>query len=213
MQRTTRYSWNGILSEIFGFDVGVGQGSALFPILSALYLAPLLWHFDKEMLGATLMSYVDDGTIIVQSSTWKKNLLLLKEAYHVVFEITQAMGLVLEHDKSEVYHFSRKSNDHNPAVDLGYAPYTGDTPLTPKPFWRYLSFYFDQQLRFTEHTKRYSTKAFTSVMALLALGNSVRGLTPKTSGYSIGPALFLSLPMVRGCGTTKAFLIRRPCPI
>ena len=68
-QRTTCYSWNGVFSEIFGFDVGVGQGSALSPILSALYLAPLLWHFDKEMPGATLMSYVDDGTIIVQSST------------------------------------------------------------------------------------------------------------------------------------------------
>ena len=64
-QRTTRYSWNGVLSEIFGFDVGVGQSSALSPILSALYLAPLLWNFNKEMPGATLMSYVDDGIIIV----------------------------------------------------------------------------------------------------------------------------------------------------
>ncbi len=67
----------------------------------------------------------------------------------------------------------------SPSIDLGYASYTDDTPLTPKTYWRYLGFYFDRQLRFHEHVRFYSTKALTSVMAMGMLGNSVRGLQAK----------------------------------
>ena len=41
---STRYAWKGELSPPFETSVGVGQGSALSPILSALYLAPVLWQ-------------------------------------------------------------------------------------------------------------------------------------------------------------------------
>ena len=70
-----------------------------------------------------------------------------------MFELTQALGLVLEHDKSEVFHFSRKSGDANPPVDLGYALFTGDSPLHLNTYWRYLGFFFDRSLSFKEHSK------------------------------------------------------------
>ena len=114
-----RYTWKGELSPPFETSMGVGQGSTLSPILSALYLAPILWQASLGVLEAALMSYVDDSTIIVQSKTWDANLTKLRSTYSVVFELTQALSLVLEHDKSEVFHFSRKSGDANPPVDLG----------------------------------------------------------------------------------------------
>jgi hypothetical protein len=138
-----------------------------------------LWRFHDERPDATLISFVDDGTIIVQSKTWDENLLKLKKAYNVVFELTNALGLVLEHDKSEAFHFSRKHGDLNPPVDLGYAPYTGKTPLVPSKIWRYLGFFFDRKLLFKEHAMRYARKAFSATGAMLSLGNSVRGLKPK----------------------------------
>jgi hypothetical protein len=128
---------------------------------------------------AVLISYVDDGTIIVQSDTWDKNLIKLKSAYKIVFELTHSMGLVLEHNKLEGFHFSRKHGDSNPDIDLGYVPYTRATPLHPGTTWRYLGFFFDCALTFREHVKRYTNKALTTVRAMLALGNSVRGLRPK----------------------------------
>jgi hypothetical protein len=76
----------------------------------------------------------------VQSDTWDKNLIKLKSAYKIVFELTQSMGLVLEHSKLEGFHFSRKHSDSNPDIDLGYAPYTGATPLHPGTTWQYLCF-------------------------------------------------------------------------
>ncbi|KXN86228.1 hypothetical protein AN958_10338, partial [Leucoagaricus sp. SymC.cos] len=69
--------------------------------------------------------------------------------------------------------------DNNPPIDLGYAPHTGDTPLHPKTFWRYLGFYFDWQLNFHEHVQYYSTKVISTVCAMGMLGNSLRGLSPK----------------------------------
>jgi hypothetical protein len=116
---------------------------------------------------------------MAQSPTLEANLPQLVRAYAVVHELTEAMGLILEHTKSEGFHFSRKHGDVNPDIDLGYAPYTGATPLRPGTTWRYLGFFFDRSLTFREHVKRYTNKALTSVQAMLSLGNSVRGLRPK----------------------------------
>jgi hypothetical protein len=74
-------------------------------------------------------------TIVVQSDTWDKNPVKLKLAYKFVFELTQSMGLVLEHSKLEGFHFSQKHSDSNPDINLGYAPYTGATPLHPGTTW------------------------------------------------------------------------------
>ena len=107
------------------------------------------------------------------------NLVKLKAAYSTVFQLTHAIGFVLEHDKSEVFHFSRNSVNAFVPVDLGYSPYMGDTPLVPKRLWRYLGFFFDCKLLFIEHAKMYATKSFSAMMAMAFLGNSNYGLSPK----------------------------------
>ncbi|KXN85438.1 hypothetical protein AN958_11334 [Leucoagaricus sp. SymC.cos] len=87
-------------------------------------------------------------------------------------------GLILEHGKSEVFNFSKKPNNTNPAIILGVAPFTSSSPLHPKPHWRYLGFYFDRQLKFTEHVRYWSTKVLSSICAMRILGNSMHGLLP-----------------------------------
>ena len=46
--RFTRFFWDAKLSDPFPCDVGVGQGSALSPILSSIYLSPVMWAFHTE---------------------------------------------------------------------------------------------------------------------------------------------------------------------
>jgi hypothetical protein len=101
-----------------------------------------------------------------------KTLVKLKLAYKIIFELTQSMGLVLEHSRSEGFHFSWKHGDSNPDIDLGYAPYTRATPLHPGTTWQYLGFFFDCALTSCEHVKHYTNKALTTVRAMLTLGNS-----------------------------------------
>ena len=50
-------------------NVGVGQGSALSPILSTLYLSPLIYILEKRIknlnLPISILSFVDNGLFIV----------------------------------------------------------------------------------------------------------------------------------------------------
>jgi len=80
-----------------------------------------------------------------------------------------SFGLVMEHDKLEIFHFSRVHNDFNPELDLSAI---GAPILKPKTYWRYLGFYFDQWLFFKEYIWFYSTKALTTVKVMGMLGNS-----------------------------------------
>jgi hypothetical protein len=110
---------------------------------------------------------VDDRTIIVQFKSLSDNLIPLKEAYWVINDILLEFGLVLEHDKSEVFHFTRTRKDIPPPLALD-----NNILLTPKTHWHYLGFFFDKTLSFKEHVRFYSTKAFSTVLAMRMLGNS-----------------------------------------
>ena len=84
-------------------------------------------------------------------------------------------GLVIKHDKLEIFHFSRAYNDLNLELDLSAI---GAPTLKPKTYWRYLGFYFDQHLFFKKYVWYYSTKALSMVKAMGMLGNSSIGLLP-----------------------------------
>ena len=83
VDRKTNYFWNNFSSPTFCVNVGVGQGSALLPILSALYLLPFIYILEKRLknlkISISIISFVDDGLFISQrggnilqpNDTWK----------------------------------------------------------------------------------------------------------------------------------------------
>lgn len=68
VNRYTQYIWNHFTSLVFNTDVGVGQGSALSLILSALYVAPLFHIFQKRIINlsipVSLLSFIDDSLFV-----------------------------------------------------------------------------------------------------------------------------------------------------
>jgi hypothetical protein len=62
--RHTQYAWDDELSPAFPSSVGLGQGSAMSPVISALTLAPLMKEFERQVTSALLISFVDNGTIM-----------------------------------------------------------------------------------------------------------------------------------------------------
>lgn len=48
INRKTQYVWNHFTSLFFKADIGVGQESTLFPILSVLYIAFHFYIFEKR---------------------------------------------------------------------------------------------------------------------------------------------------------------------
>ena len=67
---STIYTWNNFSLPAFNTNIGVGQGSALFSILSTIYLAPIIKTFKKriknlkENIPTDILSFVDDGFLI-----------------------------------------------------------------------------------------------------------------------------------------------------
>ena len=86
-----------------------------------------------------------------------------------------SFGLIIEHNKSEIFYFSRIYNNSNPELDLSAI---GASTLEPKTYWRYLGFYFYCCLFFKKYICYYSTKVLSTVKAMNVLKNLTRGLPP-----------------------------------
>ena len=81
----------------------------------------------------------------------------------------------MEHNKTEIFHFTKARHPPNPSIDLTTV---GGPIINPKLIWRYLSFFFDRKLNFHYHTHFYATKCLSTLSAMKMLGNSSRGLLP-----------------------------------
>jgi len=143
--RRTKYFWNSFSSPFFDVNIGVGQGSALFSILSVLYLAPIFHIFEKRIKNLKILIsiflFVDDGLFISQN----KSLVALNTnifcSYNVISSLLGKFRLTMEHGKTEVFYFSRLQRTFNsPLLDL--TPLGGHI-LYPKTTWWYLRFIFN----------------------------------------------------------------------
>ena len=116
--RKTHYFWNSFTLPSFNVNIGVGQGSALSPILSALYLSPFFHILENHLkilkiLISTLF-FIDNGLLIVQSKYLHLSHFHLYYSYNVVSNLLSKFGLIVKHSKTEVFHFSRSHGSFNP---------------------------------------------------------------------------------------------------
>jgi len=111
-----------------------------------IYLAPIIKTFKKriknlkENIPTDILSFVDDGLLISQKKYYDLSSAFLLSSYNMISRILSDAGLVMEHDKSKVFHFTRAHNPPNPPINLTLV---GGPILHPKPIWRYLGFFFD----------------------------------------------------------------------
>ena len=178
INRKTNYLWNNFSSPIFNINVGVGQKSALSPILSALYLLPFLYILEKCLknlkVPVSIISFIDDGLFISQNKSFEISNSCLFCSYNVMTNLLNKFGLVVEYSKTEVFHFSRSHGPFNPSP-LNLSLLDGPT-LTPKNSWKYLGFIFNRKLTFYQHIDFYSNRALLLVKCMKLLGNSLHGI-------------------------------------
>ena len=180
IRRRTSYIWNDLSSPMFDVNVGVGQGSALSPILSALYLTPFLYILENWLknlkIPISILLFVDNGLIITQNKSFDISNSHLFCSYNVLSKLLDSFGLVIEHSKTKIFHFSRSQGFFNPPpLDLSLL---GEPILRLKHTWKYLSFIFNRKLTFHKHIDHYSNKAISTVECMKLLGNLSRGINP-----------------------------------
>jgi len=110
VSRRTKYMWNDFSSPQFDVNVGVSQGSALSPILSSLYLSPFLYILENRLknlrIPVSILSFVDDGLIIAQNKSFDISNSQLFCSYNILTKLLDSFSLVIEHSKTEIFHFS-----------------------------------------------------------------------------------------------------------
>jgi len=103
---------------IFNINVGVGQGSALSPILSALYLLPFIYILENQLknlkIPISIISFVNDSLFISQSNSFDISNSHLFCSYNVLTNLLKKFGLIVEHSKTENFHFNRSQGAFNP---------------------------------------------------------------------------------------------------
>jgi len=102
---------------MFDVNVGVGQGFVLSPILSALYLSLLLYILKKCLKNLkiliSIISFVDDGLFISQSKSFHISNCHIFCSYNVISKLLEKFGLIVEHSKTEIFHFNRSQGVFN----------------------------------------------------------------------------------------------------
>ena len=162
----------------FNINVGVDQGLALSPILSALYLLLFLYILEKWLknlkIPISFLLFVNDGVLVAQSKSFQLSNSCLFCSYNVVLILLLDFGLLVKHSKTEIFHFSRLIGLFNPS-SLDLLSLGGPT-LHSKETWKYLGFIFNRKLSFYQHINFYSNKSISIVKYIKILGNSVWGL-------------------------------------
>ena len=82
-------------------------------------------------------------------------------SYNVMMKLLEKFGLIVEHSKTEVFHFNRSHGIFNPPP-LDLTP-IGGSVLRPKNTWKYLGFIFNRKLVFRQHIDFYSNKMMSTV--------------------------------------------------
>ena len=150
VDRKTNYYWNNFMSSILNVNVGVGQGFALSPIPSALYLLPFIYilenHLKNLKIPISIISFVDNGLFISQSNFFDVSNSRLFCSYNILTNLLEKFGLVVEHSKTKIFHFNRSHGSFN-SPPLNLSSLEGNI-LRPKESWKYLEFIFNRKLTF-----------------------------------------------------------------
>jgi len=111
VKRRTSYTWNTFSSPMFDVNIGVGQGSALSPIFSSLYLSLFLYILEKCLknlkIPISILFFVDNGLIITQNKSFDVSNSQLFCSYNILSKLLDSFGLIIKHSKTEIFHFSR----------------------------------------------------------------------------------------------------------
>jgi len=134
--RKTQYLWNNFSFLFFNVDVSIKQGSVLFLVLSALYLSSIFHIFKKRVknlkIPISLIFFVDNSLFILQEKSFEKLNSHLFCSYNVISSLLEQFELVIEHEKTEIFYFSRSQVFNLSPLDLNIF---GGPILCPKDIW------------------------------------------------------------------------------
>jgi hypothetical protein len=178
--RQIKLHFNNILSDECTQPVGVLQGSPLSPVLSIVYMAPLLGKM-ANWNNSLLSMYINNSLLFACTETWDNITTLLRACYSVCAEWLARLGLAIEPDKTELLFF-QKPHEHNPmpaptCLILLHLEINSYFTVQPVNTLQYLGFFINRRLKWELHVCIMCNRAHGSIKALQVLGNSIHSLS------------------------------------
>jgi len=155
--RQITLSFNGEPLPEVVLNHGMPQGSPLSPILSAIYILPLL-RLTEDWRFKSLSMYVDDGAIVATGATHGSVIQKCADGFFTVAEWLLRNGLRLDPDKTEFIAFQpRRANPERvgalrPSITL-QIPSSGTLQVRRSSLVRYLGIYINDKFRWEQHIK------------------------------------------------------------
>ncbi|WP_432712296.1 reverse transcriptase domain-containing protein [Pedobacter sp.] len=165
--RQLRLAFDGEIEEFESINAGVPQGSPISPILFLIYTRDLF-----KGSAAFILSYIDDVSLSISSTSMKKNIKILEQEVKNLFLKGDQSAIKFDAAKTELIHFTRTKKDL-PSLCL-----PDKSIVEPKPTIKWLGIYFDKALNFKEHIKIRTGKARACLERMSRLANSEKGLSP-----------------------------------
>ena len=108
-----------------------------------------------------MISFVDDGLFVSQSKSILHSNTNLFCSYNITSFILLKYSLIIEHGKTDIFHFSRLHGTFNPSP-LDLTLISGPSLLL-KETWKYLDFIFNCKLTFRNYIDFYFNKVILTI--------------------------------------------------
>ena len=124
-------------------------------------------------LSAKVLSYIDDISLTVSSTSLKKNVRILEREAAKIYELGARNAIQFDLAKTELIHFTTSKQAKTTSLRL-----PNEEIIQPKEVVRWLGIWFDPGLTFKQHVAIRTSQARSAFQRMCRLANTERGLTP-----------------------------------
>ena len=146
-------------------SIGIPQGSPVSPILFLLYIRDII--ADE----AFQVSYIDDFSLSVSSTSAKKNCKAIEKIVANLIEAAKGQGVSFNPKKTELIHFTTRREPITEGVAIA------GQAVAPKPLVKWLGIWFDSKLSFKQHIEKRINLAIASFLGMQRLASTQKGLS------------------------------------
>ena len=156
---------NSQMQHPVDLSVGTPQGSPISPILFLLYIRDII--ADK----AFQLSYIDDFSLSVSSTSARKNCKVLEKIVAKLIESAEKQGVSFNPMKTELMHFTTRREPITEGVNVA-----GEV-VAPKSLVKWLGIWFDPKLSFKQHVEKRINLAIATFLGMQRLASTQKGLS------------------------------------
>ena len=164
--RSIQLAFNdSIMQQPIGLSVGTPQGSPISPVLFLLYIRDII--ADK----AFQLSYMDDFSLTVSSTSARKNCKILEKIVDKLVKLAKEQGVAFNPKKTELVHFTTQRGPITESVNVA-----GEV-VAPKSLVKWLGIWFDPKLSFKKHIEKRINLAMATFLGMQRLASTQKGLS------------------------------------